>query len=67
VDASPHKIDWKQTIEICKSYEFLVLYTSTVGFYSDTSILISKDQEENPGLKIAFVKANGRGVQHQKL
>src|SRR5260370_12645485 len=58
VDASPHKIDWKQTIEICKSYEFLVLYTSTVGFYSDIK-LIRKIKEENPGLKIAFVGPHG--------
>jgi len=58
VDASPHKIDWKQTIEICKSYEFLVLYTSTVGFYSDIK-LIRKIKEANPGLKIAFVGPHG--------
>src|SRR5580704_7082165 len=35
LDASPHKVNWQQTIEICKDYEFLVLYTSTVGFTSD--------------------------------
>src|SRR5882672_5834592 len=58
VDASPRKIDWKQTIEICKSYEFLVLYTSTVGFYSDIK-LIRKIKEANPGLKIAFVGPHG--------
>ena len=32
LDASPHKVNWKQTVEICKDYEFLVLFTSTVGF-----------------------------------
>jgi radical SAM superfamily enzyme YgiQ (UPF0313 family) len=58
VDASPHKIDWKQTIQICKDYEFLVLYTSTVGFHSDIK-LIRKIKEENPGLKIAFVGPHG--------
>src|ERR1043165_5579330 len=58
VDASPHKIDWKQTIEICKSYEFLVLYTSTVGFYSDIK-MIRKIKEANPELKIAFVGPHG--------
>src|ERR1700752_223868 len=56
--ASPPKIDWKQTIEICKSYEFLVLYPSTVGFYSDIK-LIRKIKEENAGLKIAFVGPHG--------
>src|ERR1700739_3976359 len=32
LDASPHKINWQQTVDICKEYEFLVLFTSTVGF-----------------------------------
>src|SRR6266403_32290 len=58
VDASPHKIDWAQTVEICKGCEFLVLYTSTVGFYSDIK-LIRKIKEANPGLKIAFVGPHG--------
>src|ERR1700674_4240387 len=54
LDASPHKVDWRQTIEICKDYEFLVLFTSTVGFASDVK-LIRKIKESNPSLKIAFV------------
>src|SRR5260370_10212648 len=58
LDASPHKIDWRQTIEICKDYEFLVLFTSTVGFGSDIK-LIRKIKEANPGLKIAFVGPHG--------
>src|SRR5450432_3483613 len=29
LDASPHKINWQQTIEMAKDYEFLVLFTST--------------------------------------
>jgi radical SAM superfamily enzyme YgiQ (UPF0313 family) len=58
LDASPHKVNWQQTIEICKDYEFLVLYTSTVGFHSDIK-LIRKIKESNPGLKIAFVGPQG--------
>jgi hopanoid biosynthesis associated radical SAM protein HpnJ len=54
VDACPHKIDWKQTVEIAKDYEFLVLFTSTVGFESDRQ-LTRKIKEANPKLKIAFV------------
>jgi hopanoid biosynthesis associated radical SAM protein HpnJ len=54
LDASPHKVDWKQTVEIAKDYEFLVLFTSTVGFSSDIKLL-RKIKEANPGLKIAFV------------
>ena len=39
LDASPHKVNWQQTIEIAKDYEFLVLYTSTVGFASDVKLI----------------------------
>src|SRR5437763_14038728 len=30
LDASPHKINWKQTVEICKNYEFLILSMSSL-------------------------------------
>src|SRR5438067_627054 len=58
LDASPHKINWKQTVEICKNYEFLVLFTSTVGLQSDLK-LIRKIKEANPSMKIAFVGPHG--------
>ena len=58
LDASPHKINWQQTIQICKDYEFLVLFTSTVGLESDVK-LIRKIKEANPSLKIAFVGPHG--------
>src|SRR5258708_20686474 len=58
VDASPHKINWQQTIQICKDFEFLVLFTSTVGLESDVK-LIRKIKEANPSLKIAFVGPHG--------
>jgi hopanoid biosynthesis associated radical SAM protein HpnJ len=54
LDAPPHKVSAQQTIEIAKSYEFLVLFTSTVGFESDLR-LIRAMKEVNPRLKIAFV------------
>jgi len=58
LDASPHKINWQQTVEICKGYEFLVLFTSTVGFDSDIKLL-AKIKESNPSLKVAFVGPHG--------
>ena len=58
LDASPHKIYWQQTVEICKDYEFLVLFTSTVGFESDVKLL-RKIKEGNPSLKVAFVGPHG--------
>src|SRR6266513_1048245 len=58
LDASPHKVNWQQTIEICKDYEFLILFTSTVGLESDVK-LIRKIKEANPSMKIAFVGPHG--------
>src|SRR6266852_4154614 len=58
LDASPAKINWQQTVEICKDYEFLVLFTSTVGFESDVKLL-RKIKEANPSLKVAFVGPHG--------
>src|SRR5258708_7268753 len=54
LDAPPHKISPQQTVEISKDYEFLVLFTSTVGFQSDLK-LVRKMKEANPALKVAFV------------
>ncbi len=54
LDASPHKISWAKTVEISTQYEFLVLFTSTVGFQSDLR-LIREMKAKNPSLKIAFV------------
>ena len=58
LDACPHKVNWQQTIQIAKDYEFLVLFTSTVGLESDIK-LIRKIKEANPGMKIAFVGPQG--------
>jgi hopanoid biosynthesis associated radical SAM protein HpnJ len=66
VDASPHGIDWRQTIEICKDYEFLVLFTSTVGFASDIKLL-RKIKEGNPSLKVAFVGPHGHNKPDETL
>ncbi len=54
LDASPHKVNWQQTVEIAKEYDFLVLFTSTVGFESDLRIT-RKIKEAKPDLKVAFV------------
>src|SRR3989442_2079052 len=39
LDASPHKVSRAQTVEISRDYEFLVLFTSTVGFESDLQLV----------------------------
>ena len=35
LDAPPHHVSADETIEIAKDYEFLVLFTSTVGWHGD--------------------------------
>ncbi|HXT86734.1 MAG TPA: hopanoid biosynthesis associated radical SAM protein HpnJ [Verrucomicrobiae bacterium] len=54
LDAPPHKISAQQTIDISRDYEFVVVFTSTVGFESDLK-LARAIKEGKPGIKIAFV------------
>ena len=35
LDAPPHHVSADETIQICKDFEFLVLFTSTVGWAGD--------------------------------
>ena len=54
LDAPPHHVTGEQTIETCKEYEFLVLFTSTPGFPGDIR-LATAIKQANPKIKIAFV------------
>lgn len=54
LDAPPHKITPQETVDIAKDYEFIVVFTSTVGFQSDLK-LVRAMKEAKPSLKIAFV------------
>ena len=54
LDAPPHHVSAEETIEIAKGYEFLVLFTSTVGWASDHG-LAQAIKRANPSIKIAFV------------
>src|ERR1700687_3138342 len=54
LDASPAKVSKAQTVEIARDYEFMVVFTSTVGFESDLELL-RQIKEKNPALKVAFV------------
>ena len=38
LDAPPHHVTAPETIEICKQYEFLVLFTSTPGWQGDQKL-----------------------------
>ncbi len=54
LDAPPHHISADEVIETAKSYEFLVLFTSTVGWAGDHG-LARAIKASNPSIKIAFV------------
>jgi len=54
LDAPPHHVSADETIQICKDYEFLVLFTSTVGWMGDQR-LAEAIKAANPAIKIAFV------------
>ncbi|MEP7341811.1 MAG: cobalamin B12-binding domain-containing protein, partial [Acidobacteriota bacterium] len=54
LDAGPHHIGPEETAQIAKEYDFVVLFTSHVGFSIDVKIA-ERMKELNPSLKIAFV------------
>jgi len=54
LDAPPHHVSPEEAIRTALDYEFVVLFTSTVGFASDLRMARAM-KERKPGLKIAFV------------
>ena len=54
LDAPPHHVSAEETINISKDYQFLVLFTSTVGWAGDHG-LAQAIKSANPSIKIAFV------------
>ncbi len=54
LDAPPHHVSADETIKICKDYEFLVLFTSTVGWEGDQR-LAEAIKAANPTIEVAFV------------
>jgi hypothetical protein len=54
VDAPPHRISWLDIVDILKDYEFLVLFTSTVGWDGDHG-MSEFIKETYPAIKITFV------------
>ena len=54
LDAPSHHVSVKETIQICKNYEFLVLFTSTVGWEADQRLALAI-AAANPSIRIAFV------------
>ncbi len=54
LDANPHHVSWTEVIEILKDYDFLVLFTSTIGWSGDQRAAEAV-KAAHPNIKIAFV------------
>jgi hopanoid biosynthesis associated radical SAM protein HpnJ len=54
LDANPHHVSWTEVIDILKDYDFLVLFTSTIGWSGDQRAAEAV-KAAHPNLKIAFV------------
>src|SRR5213593_385155 len=54
LDAPSHHITPEQTVQIARDYDFLVVFTSTVGFSNDVA-LVKAIKQVKPDLKAAFV------------
>src|SRR5579864_3673533 len=54
LDAPPHHVKPDEVIRTAQDYDFLVLFTSTVGFYSDLR-MARAIKERKPDIKICFV------------
>jgi hopanoid biosynthesis associated radical SAM protein HpnJ len=66
VDAPPHKISIEQTVRMAKEFEFLVLFTSTPGLYSDIR-MAGMMKDVNPKLQVAFVGPHVSVLPEQSL
>src|SRR5579862_1922431 len=54
LDACPHNISPEETVQIAREYDFVVVFTSTVGFQNDCR-LAQMIKSAKPDVKIAFV------------
>ena len=54
LDAPPHHLKWQEVVEILKDYEFLVLFTSTMGWDGDQK-MAEVIKQTYPNIKISFV------------
>src|SRR5579862_2445892 len=54
LDAPPHHVKPAEVVNIAQDYDFVVLFTSTVGFAPDLQ-MAREMKEKKPSIKIAFV------------
>ena len=58
LDANPHHVKWPQVVEMLKDYEFLVLFTSTMGWSGDQR-WAEKIKDTYPNIKICLRRTAG--------
>jgi len=66
LDAPPHYVSAEETINICRDYELLVLFTSTPGFPGDIK-LVQRIKDVNPKIQVAFVGPHVSVLPEQSL
>jgi hopanoid biosynthesis associated radical SAM protein HpnJ len=66
LDAPPHGVTPRETIDIARDYEFLALFTSTPGFANDVR-LAESIKDVHPSIKIAFLGPHVSVLAEQSL
>src|SRR5215468_9075060 len=66
VDASPHQITPDLCVSMAREYEFVVLFSSTVGFDQDVALL-RRMKAVNPDLQACFVGPHVQNKPRQSL
>ncbi|HYL97591.1 MAG TPA: cobalamin-dependent protein, partial [Blastocatellia bacterium] len=66
LDAPAHAVSAEESVRISTEYEFVVLFTSTPGFYKDVKIA-EMMKAANPSVKIAFVGPHVSTLPEQSL
>ena len=61
LDAPPHHVSAEETIKICKDYEFLVLFTSTVGWEGDQRLADTRRLQRIAQHRVVPLQ-RGRGI-----
>ena len=64
LDAPPHHIKWQEVVEILKDYEFLVLFTSTMGWDGDQK-MAEVIKQTYPTIKICLRRPAGHHLARQ--
>ncbi|HEX5264635.1 MAG TPA: hypothetical protein VFW13_13980, partial [Phenylobacterium sp.] len=56
IDAPPHKLQWKDVEEDCRTHDFIIIHTSTPSFKSDCKT-VELIRGVNPTAKVGFIGA----------